>query len=61
MRALFTMLGVFDGIVLAASYNPNRYWGVRVCHETFGICDYPLALALVMILCTGFFFLRLEN
>ena len=46
MKALFIALGVFDGIVLAASYNSNRYWGIRVCHETLGICEYPLALAM---------------
>ena len=49
MKALIIALGVFDGIVLAASYNSNRYWGLRVCHETFGICEYPLVLATFMI------------
>jgi hypothetical protein len=61
MKALIIALGVFDGIVLAASYNSNRYWGLRVCHETFGICEYPLVLATLMILCTGLYFLNLEN
>ena len=61
MKALIIALGVFDGIVLAASYNSNRYWGLRVCHETFGICEYPLVLATLTILCTGLYFLNLEN
>jgi hypothetical protein len=61
MKALFATLGVFDAILLAASHSSNRYWGFQVCRETFGACDYPLVLGLVMVLCTGLFFLKLEN
>jgi hypothetical protein len=61
MKALFVTIGFFDAIVLAASYSSNRYWGFRVCHETFGACDYPLVLAMLLILCTGMYFLKLEN
>ena len=46
MKALFIALGVFDGIVLAASYNSNRYWGIRVCHETLGLCEYPATISI---------------
>jgi hypothetical protein len=46
MKAVCSILLVVNIIALAAAYFPSETWAYRVCGSAFGLCDYPLVLAL---------------
>ena len=46
MRAVCLLLLALNIAALGAAYIPNEAWAYKLCGSAFGICDYPLILAL---------------
>jgi hypothetical protein len=47
-------------VALAAAYFPSETWAYKVCGDAFGMCDYPLILALGAVAWIGTFIMLKE-
>jgi len=55
MKAFCLLLLGLSGLILIASYSQPEYWSHAVCRNAFGLCDYPLLVALLIVGCAGLF------
>lgn len=46
MKAACLLMLALNIAALGAAYIPNQTWSYKLCRSAFGMCDYPLVLAL---------------
>ena len=55
MKAVCLLLLGLNGLVLAASYIRTSHWSYEVCRISFGMCDSPWVVAIMIVGCAGLF------
>jgi hypothetical protein len=60
MKPLCLLLVALNLFVFAASYCWPQRWADEVCSFAFGLCQYPVALAIGMVASIGLFVIATE-
>jgi len=60
MRTACLIMLALNIVALAAAYFPSETWAYKVCGDAFGMCDYPLILALGAVAWIGTFIMLKE-